>query len=313
MRLQAIRAGALALLLTSYPYPGYAESTTSSADALSCEFMVESDGFTICHDERFPDDAEFARSVLDRAATRFRSRYGVQGTFTTVYLVGEPTNVDCAGREFQIQPGLALNCGGDEVYLMSRSAPEMDTCCTQLGFHFQSDEYQITVLTHEYSTAFQHNFSGFYSKPRWFYDGLQQYEGFFAVGNPNVWRQAAEKTYNDNAIGCGQGLTGETLTITEPYAAGATYFRYLADTFGEQIHIDMIRDGRADASQILADLIEESPCETFGHFRNWMFEEFGLGEPVPVPALPTAAAGLLGLLLSVFGARCSSAQRKPVT
>ena len=131
------------------------------------------------------------------------------------------------------------------------------------------------------ASAFQDDFPGFYSKPRWFYDGVEQYEGFVAVGSPNVWRLAAEKTYNDNAISCGQGLTGEEVSITEPYAAGATYFRFLADRFGEQIHIDMLRDSRANASQILADLSGESPCETFDHFRNWMHENYGLGEPVP--------------------------------
>ena len=125
------------------------------------------------------------------------------------------------------------------------------------------------------------NVPGFYSKPRWFYDGLEQYEGFVAVGSPNVWRLAAEKTYNDNAISCGQGFRGEEVAITEPYAAGATYFRFLADRFGEPIHIDMLRDSRANASQILADLSGESPCETFDHFRNWMYENYGLGEPVP--------------------------------
>ena len=252
------------------------------AGALSCEDTVESSGFTICHDERYPQDAEFARVVLDRATARFSSRYGVQGTFNTIYLVGEPTNVECSGRAIRIQPGAALSCGGTKIYLMSRSAPEMDIiCCSQLGFHYQSDEYYVTVLTHEYSTGFQDDFPGFYSKPRWFYDGLEQYEGFVAVGSPNVWRLAAEKTYNDNAISCGQGLRGEEVAITEPYAAGATYFRFLADRFGEPIHIDMLRDSRANASQILADLSGESPCETFDHFRNWMYENYGLGEPVP--------------------------------
>ena len=96
---------------------------------------------------------------------------------------------------------------------------------------------------------------------------------------------------------------GEALTITEPYAAGATYFRYLADRFGEQIHIDMIRDGRADASQILADLIEESPCETFEHFRTWMIDEFGLGGPTadPVPVIPWSGMSLLAILLLAAG------------
>ena len=72
---------------------------------------------------------------------------------------------------------------------------------------------------------------------------------------------------------------GEQLTITDHYTAGATYLRHLADRFGEEIHIDMIRDGRANASQVLTDLTGETPCETFDHFGNWMYEEFGLGEP----------------------------------
>ena len=253
-------------------------------DALSCELKLESDGFQICYDDRYPEDAEEAKQILDKATERLRLRYGVQGTFNTLYLLGEPGTVECSGREFTINVGTALSCGGEEIYLLTKSSPERDTCCTQLGLHFQSDEYNVTVLVHEYSTAFQHGFPGFYSKPRWFYDGLEQYEGYVAADSPRLWRLAAEKTYNDNAISCGEGLMGEALSIAEPYAAGATYFRYLADRFGEQLHIDMIRDGRSDASQILAELIDESPCETFGHFRTWMSEQFGLG--TPVPALP---------------------------
>ena len=196
------------------------------AGALSCEFKIESDGFTICHDERYPQDAEFARVVLDRATARFRSRYGVHGTFNTVYLVGESTTVDCNGP-FQIGPGSAVSYGGTRIYLMSRSSPEMNICCSQIGFHYQSDEYYTTVLTHEYSTGFQDDYPGFYRKPSWFNQGLQQYEGYLAAagGRPDIWQLAAQKTYNDNVISCGQGLMGEVVSITEPYAAGATYLR----------------------------------------------------------------------------------------
>ena len=176
-----------------------------------------------------------------------------------------------------------MSYGGTRIYLMSRSSPEMNICCSQIGFHYQSDEYYTTVLTHEYSTGFQDDYPGFYRKPSWFNQGLQQYEGYLAAagGRPDIWQLAAQKTYNDNVISCGQGLMGEVVSITEPYAAGATYLRFLADRFGESIHIDMIRDGRGNASQVLADLSGESPCETFNNFRNWMYENYGLGEPVP--------------------------------
>ena len=242
-----------------------------------CTMQIQGDGYTVCYDQGYRADAEFVRDVLNPASGRFRARYGPSTTPVEFKLYAQPGEL--------ARPGRATAVGGRSgltIHIMARSAPAMQgACCTVLGFPYQSDEYQIKLLTHEYSTAFQHNFPGFYSKPSWFHQGLQEYEGFFAVGSPDVWRLAAEKTYNDNSISCGQGLMGEGLTITDHYTAGATYFRYLADRFGEQIHIDMIRDGRANASQILADLTGETPCETFDHFRNWMYEEYGLGEPVP--------------------------------
>ena len=241
-----------------------------------CSMQIQGDGYTVCYVEGYRADAEFVRGVLNSASMRFRARYGPSSTPVEIKLYAEP-----GGRVRG--PGHAVAVGGPSrltIHILARSAPAMqNACCTVLGFPHQSDEYQVTVHTHEYSTAFQHHFSGFYSKPSWFHQGLQQYEGFFAVGSPEVWRLAAEKTYNDNSVSCGQGLMGEQLAITDHYTAGAIYLRYLADRFGEQIHIDMIRDGRANASQILADLTGETPCETFDHFRNWMYEQYGLGEP----------------------------------
>ena len=100
------------------------------------------------------------------------------------------------------------------------------------------------------ASAFQDDFPGFYSKPRWFYDGVEQYEGFVAVGSPNVWRLAAEKTYNDNAISCGQGLTGEEVSITEPYAAGA----YLLPFPGRSVRgANSHRHAQGQQGQRLAD------------------------------------------------------------
>ena len=239
-----------------------------------CSMQIQGDGYTVCYVKGGEADAEYARDVLNRATVRFRTRYGPSSTAVVVKLYAEPGEYARRGR--------ATARGNREmitVHHMAKSAPSMNFCCNTLGLHYQSDAYHTKILSHELSTAYQHHFSAYRSKPSWFQQGLQEYEGVYLVGSADLWRVSAEKVYADNSITCGAGLSGEVLTFAEPYAAGSVFFRYLADRFGEKIHIDMIRDGRANASQILADLTGETPCETFDHFRNWMYEQYGLGEP----------------------------------
>ena len=248
----------------------------------ACGLQLQGNGYKVCYDEGYRADAEFVRDVLNPASARFRTRYRPSRTPVDIYLFAEPTTVH--GRV--IRPGVALAYGGPAhlaIYLMARSAPAMQgACCTGLGLYFTDVDYQRTVLVHEYSTAFQHHYAGYNKWSGWFVQGLQQYEGFTAAGSPDLWQRTAEKVYRDNTISCGRGPRGdEQLIVSEVYFAGALVLRYLADRFGEASHIRILDSGRTTLTEAIADEQPpgETPCELFDHFRNWMYEKYGLGEP----------------------------------
>ena len=240
------------------------------------------DGYTVYYDEGYRADAEFARGVLNPAATRFRTRYGSSDTPVEIHLLAEPTTVGGT----RIQPGTALASGGPShlaIYLMSRSAPAMQgACCNGLGLRFTDGGYQRTVLVHEFSTAFQHHYPGYNKWSGWFVQGLQQYEGLTAAGSSNLWQRTAEKVFRDGTVSCsGRNGGNERLAVTEVYWAGALVLRYLADRFGEASHIRILDSARSTLTEAIADEQPsgETPCELFDDFRNWMYEEHGLGEP----------------------------------
>ena len=88
----------------------------------------------------------------------------------------------------------------------------------------------------------------------------------------------------DDTISCRRGSRGdEQLIVSEVYFAGALVLRYLADRFGEVSHIRILDSGRTTLTEAIADEQPpgETPGELFDHFRNWMYENYGLGEPVP--------------------------------
>ena len=250
----------------------------------TCGLQLQGNGYTVCYDEGYRADAEFVRDVLNPGAARFRTRYRTSSTPVDIYLLAEPTTV----HGVMIRPGSALAYGGPAhlaIYIMARSAPAMQgACCSSLGLYFTDVDYQRTVLVHEYSTAFLHHYAGFIKWLGWFVQGLEQYEGFTAAGNPDLWQRTAEKVYRDNTISCGRGSRGgEQLIVSEVYFAGALVLRYLADRFGEASHIRILDSGRMTLTEAIADEQPpgETPCELFDHFRNWMYENYGLGEPVP--------------------------------
>ena len=215
---------------------------------------LQGDGYTVCYDEGYSADAAFVRDVLNPATTRFRRRYGPSSTRVDIHLLAEPTTVN----GIMIGPGGALASGGPDaraIYIMARSAPAMQgVCCNGLGLSFTDVRYYQTVLVHEYSTVFQQHHTGYSKWAGWFVQGLQQYEGLTATGDPDLWRLTAEKVYRANTVSCGRGLGGAAeLIASERYWAGALVLRFLADRFGEASHIRILKSSRST--------LRDGPCQ----------------------------------------------------
>lgn len=249
----------------------------TSDSILDCPRKIEGGGYTVCHVERYGDDARSVRDILDAAIPRLRQRYGPTSTPVDIYLFPEPGTV----HGITIQPGTALAYGGPRhlaVYLMAVSAPSMQgACCTGLGLTFTDPAYQRTVHVHEFATAFIHHYAGYRKWAGWFVQGLEQYEGLEA--SRTLWSRAAERAWRDDSVSCQRNANGrEELIVSEPYWAGAVVLQYLADRFGERSHIRILESNRTTITEAIADEqpTGETPCDLVDDWGAWMRNRYGL-------------------------------------
>ena len=241
-----------------------------------CSMQIQGNEFIVCYAEGYENDAVMTRDVLNKARPRLEAKYGrPSGLSLMVKLYSEPTNNVYAGYAYY---------DGTSFHFLTPSHPSRRACCNGIGLWFDDWDYLRKVLVHEYFHAFHDalNVDSYRRWNDWFREALPEYEGLTATNNPHLWQLTAEKVYRDNTVSCGRGFGGdEQLMVSERYWAGALMLRYLADRFGEASHSRMLHSRRGNVDEAIADELppSEMPCETFDHFRNWMYEQYGLGEP----------------------------------
>ena len=159
---------------------------------------------------------------------------------------------------------------------------------------YNSGEYFQTVLVHEFVTAWLYHYPRTSQFRGWFIQGLEQYEGLTATNRSDLWGRVAGRVFRDATVSCGGGPGAvQQIAMTEVYWSGALLQQFLAHRFGEAIHIRMLNSPRATVPEALLDELPEgvTPCGLFDELRNWMYEEHGVGNPVPVPALSFLPGG----------------------
>ena len=252
-----------------------AMATIATAAEPTCDLRLVGDGYSVCYEPGYAQDAELAREILDLAAQRLRVKYGPPDPFDLdVKLYTAPTGAVQAGRAY---------FDGRAIHYLTPSAPDRAGGTSSLGLPHNSTEFHYKTLTHEYFHAFHKARSSHsYGWAGWFHEALPEFEGIFGTApynGPELYDFLIEHVYERrrNRIFCCRTLQDsiETITTSDVYNAGAAILKFLEDQFGADIHVRLLTSRAATFEAALTDELASHAMtvpETFERLRAWLSE-----------------------------------------
>jgi len=261
-----VAALALAGSLAWFPAVATAQCE-SRADVTPVDYIEYREGrFTICYSPDYPDDLDFVAPWVSRAfdlgAEKYRvlrPTYGGNPFYLTVYLPGAETALTSQGL---VRMACCYPDGEGtthaEIHYLTPAVWEGDV----LGGLGQPPEYYHPhYLTHETVHFFQWaccrddaNADG-YRWPTWLTEGMAESDGYRHTTEYSrttavaLLRQRVRDHELDGAI-YGENLSGDrVLAVPSVYWAGGWVMNHLADTYGDEIHLDLLRRPLADVLQ----------------------------------------------------------------
>ena len=241
--------------------------------------------YAITSPRDYDADAAFVRHWLDETLRVMQAKYGVRPVdyFITVRLLAEPSaDIDVVrSGSFRCCATSGSGKRTGIISLLTRSAPvwNADEVKSSLGLSKKGDDYHAKVIVAEYipvghlATQATRPSGGwaYYSAPAWFVQGLQEYDAIFHSTNTNAaetvrlldrWARRNRSVFSC----CEAGLT-----ISNATNGGATFLRFLADLFGEDIHARILRNPAATFGEAFAaETRPHSTAELFRRFETWL-------------------------------------------
>ncbi len=259
-------------------------------------WLKEDNGqYTIYYVQEYEQDVKFVRTWLDQAERLMLDKYDLQrhGYDISVYLPPAPTQYTNRG----LATLLCCSQNTGEIHYMTPSAPAYGVGA--LGsLRLPADDYHAKTLIHEYITVGHTRVSAdkprgfrYYSAPSWFVQGLQEYDGTFHSTESNrtdgfeQLLDYADRRLQDTFHCCHTlAFDSETFGTTSAYFGGAFLMKFLADRFGEGIHVGLLKNEHPTFTEALTDELASrgsSVSEAFGDFQRWFALERGLEVGTP--------------------------------
>ena len=212
--------------------------------------------YTLHYVSEFESDVAFVQRWLDATEQLMLDKYsvGTHGVTVNIYLEPAPTGYVGVGRAV-IYTHEDQDDRQAEIHYMTPSSPAWEQArregwTTGIGRPFD-DHYHAKTLVHEYVTiAHQHvrkrKDSGWTrDAPLWFAHGLEEYDGLFHTTPENRTDGPAHLMRYADAelrarIHCCQTLAEPTIGTTDPHFGGVVILLFLAESYGERIHADLL-------------------------------------------------------------------------
>jgi len=256
--------------------------------------------YSICYIDRYSADVPFAEEWMDHAVQLMQDKYGV----TDLFVEGLPLNVNVAllpapnddasvsTTRFRCCWGYGESVGGAYqragwygfIPYLTPSHSAWDASRTWGGMRLPPDDYHAKNIVHEFTHAIQYSFFGTtfpWPVPQWVFEGMAEYEGMFNAteynrtdGFDSLVRYGHR--YIDRFECCGSPST-PTLGTSDIYFGGALIMKYLADTFGEDMHVRFVRHQYSSFDEALAAEIEEGGStvqETYDGLLAWLRQRY---------------------------------------
>ena len=252
--------------------------------------------YTICYAGRYKDDVALVKRWLDATLELGRQKYGVarptyQGRepiHTTVFMPPVrtvSTREGDSGVRYDLEDDSVAHA---ELYYFTPSAWSGD----RFGrLRIPAKDYHPHLITHEMAHVVHLGVvrPGWWP-PIWISEGLAEYDGFFYATEYNrttaidsliryVHQRDREKIF------CCRTLGDSGIAMSSIYAGGAVIMLFLAERFGEGIHVELL-------TTPLTEVLEQrgtTVAETFAELQAWFEQRVqALGEapwtqPVETP------------------------------
>ena len=235
--------------------------------------------YTICYDSRYQNDVAVVKRWLDATLELGWQKYGVarptrrgKDLYTTVFLPPVATGYTSQGL---VRTACCVDDGSGyraEIHYLTPSAWRGYA----LGrLDIPVSDYHPHYVMHEMSHVVQLSFESESRSepPTWIIEGLAEYDGFFYATEYNrttaidsliryVHQRDREKIF------CCLTLGSSGISTSSVYYGGAAIMMFLAERFGEGIHVELL-------TTPLTEVLEQrgtTVAETFAELRAW-FEQ----------------------------------------
>lgn len=278
---------AFALLMVAVATPAVAQ--TMPADSL----VIKKAEYELYYMPQYREDGERAVTLLDNAVAVAKAKYGTtyKGVPCKVNLYPTPNGYASTGSAL-IQSGLSGQQGNVSVtsctlHLLTRSAPDWKTASGSSWGDPKDGTYWDAMLVNEYITILQdlttrNKPRGFtyYQAPNWFVQGVEAFDGYYHSTEASLERVRGllrdgrlgvqnRKTYvicckRSDAVGV------SAMGVKDDYIDGLAVTAFLAVTFGEEVHANILRSTRLTFEEALVQETGVSLDELFEAYVVWV-------------------------------------------
>ena len=226
----------------------------SFLDSTPVDYLEYRDGrFTVCYSASHPNDLEIAKIWVSRAFELGASKYGVidptldgNRLELTIYLPPHDTQ---STRQGLVRMACCYGHEGEdithaEIHYLTPSAWVGNSLG---GLQRTPEHYHAHYLIHETMHFFQLACCGL-DAPSWVYEGMSESDGYRYSTDWNATEGVSRLTNRfvfrelKSVVCCWDLETNFTLAVGDDYWAGGWIMWYLAETYGEQIHIELLSD-----------------------------------------------------------------------
>ena len=270
---------AAACVLIGFPSRAFAQCE-SRADTTPVDYREYREGrYTICYSGTYPEDLEFVDEWVSRTFDLGFEKYGVATPmygddrfYLTVYLPGVSTKLTWQGK---VQMPCCFRDGDTvhaEVHYLTPSAWKGHA----LGGLGQPPKYyHAHYITHEVIHFFQWACCQLaardngYSAPTWLTEGMAESDGYrhTTVYNRSTAirklhqrmreREADSIIYGRTLLSEPGVLSEQGITVTSIYWAGGWIMNYLANRYGDRIHVELLHQPMADVLATYGTTVEQ--------------------------------------------------------
>ena len=200
--------------------------------------------YTICYDSRYQNDVAVVKRWLDATLELGQQKYGAarptrygRDVYTTVFLPPVATGYTSQGL---VRTACCVDDGSGyraEIHYLTPSAWSGDRLG---GLGIPVADYHPHYVMHEMSHVVQYGFPQDSRPPAWIIEGLAEYDAFFystAYNRTTAIDSLIRRVHSEREqlTCCSSGISTSSL-----YYGGAVIMIFLAERFGEEIHVELL-------------------------------------------------------------------------